>query len=43
MIDEAIALKNFPTIEDAKKAFPFLGGECTPFKMPGNVTAAVVR
>jgi hypothetical protein len=43
MIDETTALKSFPAIADAKKAFPFLGGVCTPFKMPGNVTAAVVR
>jgi hypothetical protein len=43
MIEETTALKNFSTIEDAKNAFPFLRGECTPFKMPVNVTTAVLK
>jgi len=43
MVDEAVALKNFPTVEDAKKAFPFLGGICTPFRMPDNVTTAAIK
>jgi len=38
MIDETVAGKKFPAIEDAKKTFPFLDEECTPFKMPENVT-----
>jgi hypothetical protein len=40
MIEETTALKSFAAIEDAKKAFPFLKGECVPFKMPENVTLA---
>jgi hypothetical protein len=43
MIDGTTALKKFPTIEDAKKAFPFLGGACTPFEMPENVTVAAAK
>lgn len=43
MIDGTTALKKFPTIEDAKRAFPFLGSICTPFKMPENVTVAAAK
>jgi hypothetical protein len=43
MIDQMTALKKFATIEDARKAFPFLGVACAPFKMPENVTLAVVK
>jgi hypothetical protein len=43
MIDATTALKKFETIDKAKKAFPFLAGACTPFKMPENVTVAVAK
>jgi hypothetical protein len=37
MMEETTAIRS---IEDAKKVFPFLRGECAPFKMPENVTVA---
>ena len=40
MIEQEAAASKYPSIDAAKKAFPFLAGACAPFQMPANITMA---
>ncbi len=40
MMDEAFASEKFPSIESARKTFPFLDNACRPFALPINITTS---